>query len=82
MTTTAVISTRIREHVDAADWRDSARCAVHVIGTIALYAALLLVGVGLTGFEWQDLTLLLLPPTAASIGPGLAFLVLNLRSAA
>jgi hypothetical protein len=71
------MKTRVREGADAAGWRDSARCTVHLIGTLALYAALLLVGARLTGLAWEDLSLFLLPPLAASAGPGLAFLILD-----
>jgi hypothetical protein len=62
----------------------SARYAVQLIGTLAVNAALLLVGVRLTGFAWEDVCFLLLPPMMASAGAGFAILVLDrmaLRSA-
>jgi hypothetical protein len=62
----------------------STRYAVQLIGTLALNAALLLAGVRLTGFAWQDVCFLLLPPMMASAGAGFAILVLDrvaLRSA-
>jgi hypothetical protein len=55
----------------------STRYAVQLIGTLAVNAALLLVGVRLTGFAWQDVCFLLLPPMMASAGAGFAILVLD-----
>jgi hypothetical protein len=55
----------------------STRYAVQLIGTLALNAALLLVGVRLTGLAWQDVCFLLLPPMIASAGAGFAILVLD-----
>ena len=59
------------------DRRALARHTVYLIGTLAFNAALLLAGVRLTGFAWQDLCFLLLPPMMAGAGAGFAFLVLN-----
>jgi hypothetical protein len=77
MQTTTVPSTGVGEHVGAVGRRALARCTVHLIGPLVINAALLLAGVRLTGFAWQDLCLLLLPPMVASAGAGFAFLILN-----
>jgi hypothetical protein len=70
-------ATGVGEHVGGVGRRALARCTVHLIGTLAFNAALLLAGVRLTGSAWQDPCLLLLPPMVASAGAGFAFLVLN-----
>jgi hypothetical protein len=77
MKTTTVSSTGVGEHAGVVGRRVMARNTVHLIGTLAFNAALLLAGVRLTGFAWQDLCFLLLPPMVASAGAGFAFLVLN-----
>src|ERR1700739_4694004 len=77
MKTTTCSSTGVSEHAGAVGRRALARCTVQLIGTLALNAALLLAAVRLTGFAWQDLCFLLLPPMVASAGAGFAFLVLN-----
>jgi Na+/citrate or Na+/malate symporter len=55
----------------------SAGYAVQLIGTLAVNAALLLVGVRLTGIAWQDLCFLLVPPMMAGAGAPFAILVLD-----
>lgn len=70
-------STEVAEHPGAVDRRAPARHAVQLIGTLVLNAVLLVGGVRMTGFAWQDLCFLLLPPMVASAGAGVAFLVLN-----
>jgi hypothetical protein len=70
-------STEGEEHAGAVDRRASARHAVQLIGTLVLNVVLLVGGVRLTGFAWQDVCFLLLPPMVASAGAGVAFLVLN-----
>ena len=47
------------------------------LDVLAVNAALLLGGVLLTGFAWQDVCFLLLPPMMASVGAGFAILVLD-----
>jgi hypothetical protein len=51
--------------------------ASSTVGTLIINVALLLAGVRLTGFAWQDLCLLLLPPMLSSAAAGFAFVVLN-----
>jgi hypothetical protein len=70
-------STEVEEHAGAVDRRAPARHAVQLIGTLVFNVALLVGGVRLTGFAWQDLCFLLLPPMVASAAAGVAFLVLN-----
>ena len=77
MKTTTVSATGVGERADAVGRRPLAGPRVHPIATLAFNAALLLAGVRLTGFAWQDLCFLLLPPMVASAGAGFAFLVLN-----
>jgi hypothetical protein len=55
----------------------SASYAVQLTATLAVNAALLLGGVLLTGFAWQDVCFLLLPPMMASAGAGFAIIVLD-----
>jgi hypothetical protein len=75
--TSTLSSTEVEEHAGAVDRRAPARHAVQLIGTLVFNVALLVGGARLTGFAWQDLCLLLLPPMVASVGAGIAFLVLN-----
>ncbi|MDT5257232.1 MAG: hypothetical protein QOD10_2312 [Mycobacterium sp.] len=77
MKTSTLSSTEVDEHPGAVDRRAPARHAVQLIGTLVVNAVLLVGGVRLTGFAWQDLCFLLLPPMVASAGAGVAFLVLN-----
>ena len=77
MQTTTGSSTGVGERAGAVGRRPVANYTVHLIGTLALNAALLLAGVRLTGLTWEDLCFLLLPPLVASAGAGFAFLVLN-----
>ncbi|MGO9381345.1 MAG: hypothetical protein ACLP4W_04455 [Mycobacterium sp.] len=77
MKTTTLSRTNVEAHAGAVYPRALTRHTVYLIGTLAFNAALLLAGVRLTGFAWQDLCLLLLPPMVASAGAGFAFLVLN-----
>jgi hypothetical protein len=70
-------STGVEEHAGAVDRRAPARHAAQLIATLVVNAVLLLGGVRLTGFAWQDLCFLLLPPMVASAAAGVAFLVLN-----
>src|ERR1700757_645776 len=79
MKTSTVSSTRseVEEHAGAVDRRAPARHAAQLIGTLVLNAVLLVGGVRLTGFAWQDVCFLLLPPMVASAGAGVAFLALN-----
>jgi hypothetical protein len=51
--------------------------AVQLIGTFVVNVVLLVGGARLTGFAWEDVCFLLLPPMVASAGAGVAFLVLN-----
>ena len=55
----------------------TARQAIQLIAILAVNAALLVGGVWLTGFAWQDLCFLLLPPMVASGGADFALLVLD-----
>jgi hypothetical protein len=75
--TSTLSSTEVEEHAGAVDRRTPARHAVQLIGTLVVNALLLVGGARLTGFAWQDLCFLLLPPMVASAGAGVAFLVLN-----
>jgi hypothetical protein len=75
--TSTLSSTEVEEHAGAVDRRAPARHAVQLIGTLVFNAVLLVGGARLTGFAWQDLCFLLLPPMVASAGAGVAFLVLN-----
>ena len=77
MKTSTLSSTEVEEHAGAVDRRAPARHAVQLIGTLVFNAVLLVGGARLTGFAWQDLCFLLLPPMVASAGAGVAFLVLN-----
>ena len=77
MKTSTLSSTEVEEHAGAVDRRAPARHAVQLIGTLVVNALLLVGGARLTGFAWQDLCFLLLPPMVASAGAGVAFLVLN-----
>ena len=77
MKTSTLSSTEVEEHAGAVDRRAAARHAVQLIGTLVFNAVLLVGGARLTGFAWQDLCFLLLPPMVASAGAGVAFLVLN-----
>ena len=77
MKTSILSSTEVEEHAGGVDRRTPARHAVQLIGTLVFNAVLLVGGVRLTGFAWQDLCFLLLPPMVASAGAGVAFLVLN-----
>jgi hypothetical protein len=70
-------STEGEKHAGAVDRRAPARHAAQLIGTLVFNVVLLVGGVRLTGFAWQDLCFLLLPPMVASAGAGVAFLVLN-----
>jgi hypothetical protein len=70
-------STEVEEHAGAVDRRAPARHAVQLIGMLVVNAVLLVGGARLTGFAWQDLCFLLLPPMVASVGAGAALLVLN-----
>jgi hypothetical protein len=75
--TSTLSSTEVEEHAGAVDRRAPARHTVQLIGTLVFNAVLLVGGARLTGFAWQDLCFLLLPPMVASAGAGVAFLVLN-----
>ena len=77
MKASTLLSIQVEERAGAVDRRAPARHAVQLIGTLMFNAVLLVGGARLTGFAWQDLCLLLLPPIVASVGAGIAFLVLN-----
>jgi hypothetical protein len=77
MQTTTVSSTGVGQDADAAGRRASARCTVQLIGTLTFNGVLLLAGVRLTGFAWQDVCLLVLPPAMAGAGAVLTFFALN-----
>jgi hypothetical protein len=76
MRATSIPSTGVGERAGT-DRAVLAKCAVRLIGTLAFNAALLVAGIRLTGFAWQDVCLLLLPPMVASAGAGFAFMALN-----
>jgi hypothetical protein len=76
-TVSSATAARVGQHAGSAGRRDLARYTAQLIGTLAINAALLLVGLGLTGFAWQALCFLLLPPMVASVGAGFTFLFLN-----
>jgi hypothetical protein len=67
MKTTTLSSARFGEAVTGSR-RTSAKNAVQLIVMLAVDAALLLGGVRLTGFAWQDLCFLLVPPMVAGAG--------------
>jgi hypothetical protein len=75
--TSTLSSTEVEEHAGGVDRRAPARHAVQLIGTFVVNVVLLVGGARLTGFAWEDVCFLLLPPMVASAGAGVAFLVLN-----
>jgi hypothetical protein len=67
----------IEANVNALARRALARYTIELIGALTLGSAVPLAGVGLNGFSWQELCIVLLPPFVASTAAGVAFLILN-----
>ncbi len=77
MATTTVSSIGGGQHASTVGRRDLARYVVHLAGTFALNAAVLVAGVRLTGLSWSELCFLVLPPMMAGSGAVLTFFALN-----